>query len=703
MINRLLHSGKFWLKIIFFSLLTTLLMVVGLYASLYHLFTPERIQQFAETSLQGTQRHIRFDADIGRHWFPRPTVTLKNITISRPNSKEPAIYIQESKIGIAWQSLWQKQPLIEKWVVSGATAMLEYRPDGRWNLQDLWQHRPSGQLNRLIIENSRLYLRVGGRQMNIDQFGLNTRSPDSDGRRFSISGTLQYAGWPLKWQGSGSIRTTGSQWQIPAFYWEAQGRLNDKTLQISTDSIVNWHPASGILRLSNLALRADSSYQNLHLTAHIPAITFKNNRLYIDTLSSAFTAGTHEQQWDGALKFDKANLHHTFASLDSFELSVSHRNSRLQTNFSATGALDWTAHRGIQSNHLNLTTLQDNVGQTPRPRFISLLEGSLQWQDPQHWQGRFQGFFDRQPTAISIQYRHPSEEPALLEAGIAIRKLNMAPYWNDLQAQAGDIYPEWLDYFPKIEAQLQLDDLTLPGLQLNNVSTLISADREHIAFTHFKAGLYGGQTEGGISMANTVPVSYHLQQNAQGVQIRPLLQDLFGFHSFSGTGEAVIDVTTKGADRKSLLTSLDGTLTLNVADGAWHGIDMNNILQSGHIAQNTDTGLQTPFQHFTLNGKIEKGISHHINTELFSDRLHVISSGFTDLNTQSLSEDLLIYNARRPDLRPVPIKIRGSVYNPSVTLDYSRLTDELTTPEEKQKALQDTLQEQWKWLMPHPQ
>ncbi|MGN6921731.1 AsmA family protein, partial [Neisseria sp. P0017.S008] len=76
----------------------------------------------------------------------------------------------------------------------------------------------------------------------------------------------------------------------------------------------------------------------------------------------------------------------------------------------------------------------------------------------------------------------------------------------------------------------------------------------------------------------THPACYPLQQNAKGIQSQPLLQELFGFHSFSGSGVAVIDIQTSGNDRAQLIHALNGSLLLAITNGAWHGIDMDSIL-----------------------------------------------------------------------------------------------------------------------------
>lgn len=703
MLNRLLNSGKFWLKIIFFGLLASFLMFVSLYASVYHFLSAERIHQFTQESLGRTERSIRFDKSITRNLFPRPTITLKNLIISRPHTTDAAIHIKEMKIGLAWQSLWADSPVIQKLVVSGADATLQRTQDGKWSLQDIWQQQSrNANLNRLIIENSTLRLRLINGEYLIEQFGLNAKAPDSGTREFSVSGNFNHSKIPVSWKGSGLLETATNGWKIPKFHLSAEGRLNDKTIKIIADSALAWQPKQSSLQANNLALRADSSYRDFHLTAQIPRLTFNTDHVFVDTFNSAFTAGSEADQWSGSLKLDKGNLINGKASLEGFKLNANHRTAQWQTNLSVSGPLVWQKTDGLKSDAIHITTMQDTVNRAPRPRYISLLDGSFSLTDFRHWQGKFNGYFDRQPAALSLKYSNEAGEVPLLEAGLALQKLSLAPYWEDLEAQSGNIYPEFLndDSLPDIEAQVKIDSMNFPGLQLENVETLISANRQHIAFTNFKAGLYGGKTEGGISMANTTPISYHLQQNAQGVQIRPLLQDLFGFHSFSGTGDAVIDLTSKGQDRRSLLQLLDGTLRLNVSDGAWHGIDMNNILQSGNIKKDTENNLQTPFHRFSLHSLIEKGVSHHVNTELLSDSVRVISSGFTNLEKQELSEELLIYNARNPDSRPVPLKIKGSVHNPSITLDYGQLTDGLSTPQEKQKALEETFREQWHWLIP---
>ena len=129
---------------------------------------------------------------------------------------------------------------------------------------------------------------------------------------------------------------------------------------------------------------------------------------------------------------------------------------------------------------------------------------------------------------------------------------------------------------------------------------------------------------------------------------------------------------------------------------------MDSILKKRHLFRKKSiTATSKPLSIISPSIAKSRKASAIISTpNCFSDSLHVVSSGYTDLNTQKLSENLLISNVLQPKNKPIPLKIGGTVQNPSITLDYSRLTNGMNTSAEKQKALQETIQEQWKWLKP---
>ncbi|EMS2804160.1 AsmA family protein [Neisseria gonorrhoeae] len=689
---------KYRLKYAVAVLTMLLLAAVGLHASVYRTFTPENIRSRLQQSIAHTHRKISFDADIRRRLLPRPTVILKNLTITEPDGGRVAVSVKETKIGLSWKNLWSDRIQVEKWVVSGADLALTRDRNGAWNIQDLFDGaKHSASVNRIIVENSTVRLNFLQQQLILKKISLNLQSPDSSGQQFESSGILVWRKLSVPWKSRGLFLSDGiGTPEISPFHFEASTSLDGHGITISTTGSPSVRFNAGGADAAGLGLRADTSFRNLHLTAQIPALALKNNSIKTGTVNGTFTAGGEYARWDGSFKLDKANLHSGIANIGNAEISGSFKTPRLQTNFSLGSPLVWSRDNGLDAPRLHISTLQDTVDRLPQPRFISRLDGSLSIPNLQNWNAELNGTFDRQPVAAKFKYTR--EGAPHLEAAAALQKLNLAPYLDEFRQQNGKIFPDILGRLSgNVEAHLKIGSIQLPGLQLDDMETYLHADKDHIALSRFKSGLYGGHTEGGISIANTRPATYRLQQNASNIQIQPLLQDLFGFHSFSGNGDAVIDLTASGENRKQLIRSLQGSLSLNISNGAWHGIDMDSILKNGLSGKISGS---TPFYRFTLNSEISDGISRHIDTELFSDSLYVTSNGYTNLDTQELSEDVLIRNAVHPKNKPIPLKITGTVDKPSITVDYGRLTGGINSRKEKQKILEDTLLEQWQWLKP---
>lgn len=689
---------KYRLKYAVAVLTMLLLAAVGLHASVYRTFTPENIRSRLQQSIAHTHRKISFDADIRRRLLPRPTVILKNLTITEPDGGRVAVSVKETKIGLSWKNLWSDRIQVEKWVVSGADLALTRDRNGAWNIQDLFDGaKHSASVNRIIVENSTVRLNFLQQQLILKEISLNLQSPDSSGQQFESSGILVWRKLSVPWKSRGLFLSDGiGTPEISPFHFEASTSLDGHGITISTTGSPSVRFNAGGADAAGLGLRADTSFRNLHLTAQIPALALKNNSIKTGTVNGTFTAGGEYARWDGSFKLDKANLHSGIANIGNAEISGSFKTPRLQTNFSLGSPLVWSRDNGLDAPRLHISTLQDTVDRLPQPRFISRLDGSLSIPNLQNWNAELNGTFNHQPVAAKFKYTR--EGAPHLEAAAALQKLNLAPYLDEFRQQNGKIFPDILGRLSgNVEAHLKIGSIQLPGLQLDDMETYLHADKDHIALSRFKSGLYGGHTEGGISIANTRPATYRLQQNASNIQIQPLLQDLFGFHSFSGNGDAVIDLTASGKNRKQLIRSLQGSLSLNISNGAWHGIDMDSILKNGLSGKISGS---TPFYRFTLNSEISDGISRHIDTELFSDSLYVTSNGYTNLDTQELSEDVLIRNAVHPKNKPIPLKITGTVDKPSITVDYGRLTGGINSRKEKQKILEDTLLEQWQWLKP---
>ena len=695
------HSGKFWLKTIFFSILLLFFLTIGSISLLSQLFNADKLHQVAHEAMGDSGRSIRFDKHVQRTIFPRPTVTLRQVVISQPNSPATAIHVEEMKLGLAWSSLFGT-PQIEKWVFVHPEIHLSRQENGHWSLADLLQNAAKHpNINRLIIENGEIQLNLPKQLYTLKALNLNisdaSHQPQLSARGTFVSPTLP----DVYWHASGDFKRQHNQWQTDNFYLSSNSHFQQQPFELSLNSQLTWQPQPHKIQLKKLTVKADSPNQQAHLLANINQADWQHEQWNLNELNTVFTANHQQADWHSVFTLNKLHYQPTGAYIDKLSFNGSRKYNGQHISTTLTGALAWQAQHDWQLNDLTLTTRIEQLTGNPRPRFISELNGWFRHQPNGNWQTELRGLFDNQAATLNALYTSADhKQSAQVHADVQLTQLNLASYIDAANNNGEGLhYPAFLSAAnaPEIEANISIKTLQLPNLEVNDLTTRLMADKERIVLPDFNAKLYSGYTEGGISMANTNPPTYHLQQFARDIQIRPLMQDLLRYGNISGRGDAIVDVTAQGSNHRQLTQSLSGDLQLDLNQGAWMGLDLHNALKGlprGSLNQSNDAST-TPFKRFTVNSRFENGIGRHKNAELISDTLYLTSTGSTDLNTLILNENLSVHPASG---QGIPINIRGSIHNPSVTVDYSRLTQGLTTPEEKQQALTQALKEQWQWL-----
>ena len=268
---------KYRLKYAVAVLTILLLAAIGLHASVYRIFTPENIRSRLQQSIAHTHRKISFDADIQRRLLPRPTVILKNLTITEPGGDRTAVSIKETKIGLSWKNLWSDQIQVEKWVVSGAELALTRDGKGIWNIQDLIDNpKRKASVNRIIIENSTVRLDFLQERFTLKEVRLNLQSPVSSGQQFESSGILTGENLSASWKSKGLFISDGiNPPEISPFHFEAETALNGHGITVSTTGNPTIRFNAGGADAANLGLRADTAFHNLHLTAQIPTLALR--------------------------------------------------------------------------------------------------------------------------------------------------------------------------------------------------------------------------------------------------------------------------------------------------------------------------------------------------------------------------------------------------------------------------------------------
>ncbi|MDO4997111.1 MAG: AsmA family protein [Neisseria sp.] len=691
------------LKIFAISLIVLAGVVLSAYGVLYSLFSAERLQQAAKEWQQNNHRHLSFDSSrIGRSLFPRPTLTLHNIVISEPNQPHKiAARIAEMNIGLAWSSVIGEAE-IEKWVFRQPEFTLKQNADGTFNLADLFtdskQNRP--EINRLLIHNGSITLDNPHGAYPLKQVELLIRGASSEEAEIEAHGKVAAAWLQSDWRIQTLAQQQNAQWHFPRFQLLAAGSAWQQKHHIKLDSSLTWQTDNQKISFKNLNIQTDLPDYQAHINSTASQAVWQQDAFSAPELNHVITSQHQQAAWDGTLSITKFNLRPTVITAEKVAFSGSRKDGQTNVYLTLDSPLSWQQSQGVQLNKLMLTSRVENTLGNLQQRFHSELAGTFKYQNAS-WNADLQGLFDRQPAQIAAQFQPAdTHNPAQIQAKIQLEKWQSAPYFP---ANADGIaYPKWLTQSdaPRIDAELAIQTVQFPNAEINDVKTRLLADNKQIQLTDFQAQLYSGKTSGSLSMLNSQPVSYRVQQHAQNVQIRPLLQDLFRYGRLRGQGDARVDLQSKGSNRAELTRNLRGNMHMNLRDGALIGVDLHNVLQQVQnrtLAQSEE--LFTPFRRFSINSQFENGIGKHQNTELFSDTLNLISQGETDLNQLTLKENITLFPVQGKG-KPIPLNIRGKIDNPALTVDFSGLTQGVTSAQEKQKIITDTLKEQWQWLKP---
>lgn len=701
----LFHSGKFWLKLIFIGFTTLLTLFLFAAIGLHYLFNTERVYQHAHNLMAQTGHKVDFSQNISRSWFPRPTVTLHQVRIYSEQHHYNELTIDEMKIGLSWQALFGRS-IIEKWQWHGVNADLFRDSKGNWNLNDLWQSiQPKyskWKINRLVVENATLRIRDGQKNQLLSNVEILLKHFSTSEQPIQAKGIWQSAGFsPIQWQ----LKTTHA---INNLWRNTQLNLQTEETSLGkSDSQWNfdaqWLPQKQVLQTGTVQWRWQSQNHNIHANGIGQNWQFGWSTLTLPQLSAIITANhQNDNTFNASFSANNTSLTKNQLSIKQFQLDCGWQDQSHQSSLSVGGQLNWLDNHTWQINDLTLTSHQDSLNGLPSQRFISELSGNLINQIDQNTTLQLQGQFDNQPVNIDMVYQSDSKNPTL-KGKIQLAQLNLRPYLQDIKLTLDkngiDFWKKWIKSY-SLDWQLNIDHIISNSLQLHQLNTHLTADRNQLNLSPINLQLYDGSGQGQFHLATTPALSWKLEQHFQNIQIRPFLQDIFNFHNIDGQGDAQIQLTSQGLNSQQWLNSLNGKVDLQLKQGLLRGIDINNILQN----KNTNTIMpynetsQTPFRLLKLSIPIKKGISQDGITALTADNFNIKGQGNLNLPEHIIDYMILISTYRNNEQTLLPLRISGAITHPNFSLDYQRLTAGLHTPEQKQESLRQTLKQQWLWL-----
>jgi AsmA protein len=180
----------------------------------------------------------------------------------------------------------------------------------------------------------------------------------------------------------------------------------------------------------------------------------------------------------------------------------------------------------------------------------------------------------------------PAGEPAATpsaRAGAEPATPVPAPAGNAEERRLGDIglRSEALTA-TRVIGSASVGELKIGGMRFQQLATDLAIGDGRAALSSVRTELYGGEFTGGVEIDATGALpTLHLQGTANTLALEPLLVDMLGGSSISGTGNFALDIGGSGETIGAAIQSAAGSLNVSFTDGELAGINLGREICAG--------------------------------------------------------------------------------------------------------------------------
>lgn len=256
---------------------------------------------------------------------------------------------------------------------------------------------------------------------------------------------------------------------------------------------------------------------------------------------------------------------------------------------------------------------------------------------------------------------------------------------------------------PWSDAKIDLDGLNFVDAELQFSAGEFNIDRFKLApvvlggtleagvlnLNVSRMGMHGGQVNGTIQVdASSAEPAQAMQISISGVRAYGLLSDVAQFSAIDGRMEANIDLRSRGASARSVMSSFAGTIAVTFQDGVLRTLDIPKMVRDlgvGAIAgwQDNKTG-GTEFTEISALFRVDAGRATTTNLRMAGPLVRVSGSGTADLGAKTLQFRLdpkLVLTlqgqggATDPVGLGVPVVVQGTWGKPDIYPDIAGVFD----------------------------
>lgn len=240
-----------------------------------------------------------------------------------------------------------------------------------------------------------------------------------------------------------------------------------------------------------------------------------------------------------------------------------------------------------------------------------------------------------------------------------------------------------------VNGKLDIGQLKAFGARSSEAQIRIQARHGLITLGPNSAKLYGGGYRGQTVLDARGPVpQLQLDEKLEQVQVGPLLKDMQLFGNYSGTGQIVLALTSRGFDTRQFRQNLNGTANIAFRDGRIEGVDLAKVVEQARalydaargkpVAVKAGASDATVFKSLTAHVVVSDGIARNDDLVLDGQNLRATGRGSADLVRETLDYALKVTLTEDPTRRgaTVPVLVSGTFASPSYNVDFGELLKE---------------------------
>ncbi|MFI4956989.1 MAG: AsmA family protein [Gammaproteobacteria bacterium] len=233
-----------------------------------------------------------------------------------------------------------------------------------------------------------------------------------------------------------------------------------------------------------------------------------------------------------------------------------------------------------------------------------------------------------------------------------------------------------------LDGNVDIASLRMQGLKMASLKAPMKVNTGVITLNPISAAFYGGNLGGDATIdTSTIPSRIAANYDLKGVQIGPMLKDMGGKESFTGTLNMKGNLAFKSSAVKAqMMQSLGGKAKVNVQNGVLNGVDLGYFYAMGSNLLNPKKPVPVPantgktnFATTTANVSIVNGILQNNDLVILSNNIYGAGAGTVNFISDRINYRFRIQgrNGDQPVGQVIPLEIMGSTSNPSISLDMS--------------------------------